>query len=237
MTVSNSILKKVREIVKTHKLFNSAEYKGFRAKHSGNFEGIKLPAAPWTCEHKSTRAYFKEIEPGYDDYGRPIKNYIPCRAYVKIQRPSFEEHLEYARENNITSAKEWHDNILSAAKGGKKFYKIPWNAFKISIDDFFSQAYPRIAEMRRIKKLDPSKVSIEQHIRMCVENKLHNSKSYRMFYLANRDRIDLLARPWDRLSLTEHDFFEPIRKAKESAHERLEYSGSGNKEEPIECHA
>lgn len=187
----------------------TTKYMVFRHQEGGMLQDVYLPSNPWMQCQLSAKEFFDALFPKRLTRARP---HSPYYSYAKINRKDFNEHIKLAKENSLIVANEWHEYIRK--NGLVEYYQNPWVAFRMSPKKFFDLAIPDRVEKKSLKKMRTSAMPAEDHLACCRLYRLTNSRKWREYYLKNRDTQDILARPWDRLDMTEAEFFTAVRKGK-----------------------
>lgn len=192
-----------------HGINKTTKYLVLRHQEGGMLENVYLPSNPWMQSHLSAKEFFDALFPKRLTRSRPHSQYY---SYEKISRKDFDEHLKLAKENGLIVAVEWHEYIRK--NGLVEYYQNPWVAFRMSPKKFFDLAIPDRVEKKSLKKMRLTAMPAQDHLTCCILHRLTNSRKWREYYLKNRATQDILARPWDRLDMTEADFFTAVRKGK-----------------------
>ena len=200
--LNSETLNALSAILVEKNIYNSTLYKKFREDNHYNYNGCPLPGTPWSLAKLSVRQFFDLIFPS-----RPKIRFN--KYYNKITRRTMEEHIQLAREHKVFRSQAFTELVKSMAT--KEYYATPWYKFKIDIDQFFRLAHPDFSELVFESKIKKTTIEPLDHVRLCIENNLTNSKKWRNFYLSKREEFDILSRPWDRFRMTENEFFSTIR--------------------------
>ena len=200
--MSDFDLSKVIKIIRQNNLYRVTMYNKFREDHKWEFNGTVLPSAPWRIAKKSAREFMDEIFP---ERAQPLYN----PRYNKIDRASLEEHVALAKKNNILISEQFSDFVKK--QNDKRFYSNPWVKFHIKVKEFFKMAHPDYNELYSVHLCKTLSITLKEHVRICLNEGLTNSRKWREFFLTNRDKMTILSRPWDRFNMNEGEFFEAVR--------------------------
>ena len=202
---------KLANLLVEHNINKTTKYMVLRHQEGGMLGDVYLPSNPWLQAHLSAKEFFDALFPKRLTKPRPHSQYY---SYAKINRKDFDEHLKLAKDNCLIVAAQWHDHIKK--NGLVEYYQNPWVAFRMSPKNFFDLAIPDRWEKKSIKKMRTTALPAEDHLTLCALHRLTNSRKWRDYYLSKRDGQDLLSRPWDRLEMTEAEFFTAVRKSRET---------------------
>jgi hypothetical protein len=195
-------LPKISNIIRQENLYRVTLYNKFREENNGNYKGIVLPSAPWRIAKKSAREFLDSIFP---ERSKPLYN----PRYSKIERASLESHVKLAKSNNIIISEQFSDFVKNLKD--KRFYSNPWVKFHIKVKDFFKMVYPDYKELYSVHLCKILSISPKEHVRICIRESLTNSRKWRNFFLTNREKMEILSRPWDRFGMNEGEFFKAVR--------------------------
>jgi hypothetical protein len=219
MYKESEMLTDIRKIIVDHNVRNSSQYLMFRLNNGGYCDGKSLPSAPWTIEKKTAKQFFNEIFPDRvtESHSDTVLKY---KYYTKKVWGTLQEHYDYVKKHNITSVPEYR-RATKSDLFPDNLYTVPWATFKMSTKEFFSNAIENIKEVRFHKRKKQLPISDVDLVKLCIENKLTNSRKWRNFYVANPLRDSLVARPWDRFFVSEAVFFEAVRRKSPAILERF----------------
>lgn len=199
--VSNKLV----QVLRSYKIDRTTAYLKFRAKHSSMVDMVYLPANPWQSFRMSAKQFFDMIFPERREvYAAPIK-------YKKIDRKSLEEHFRFMATYKLYTEKLYITFVKKHRDEHKGYYQCPWVAFRMPIKDFFDKAFPERETLLYCARIKKTEIDAYDHLRIIVANKLTSAKKYRQFYLANRVKMGLISRPWDRFGVSESQFFSAIK--------------------------
>jgi hypothetical protein len=229
-TVKNIIkdgYKPLAKLLLKYGIDKTTKYMAFRKEFSGNFRGIAIPAGPWLTMKISAKEFFDSLFP---ERQKKQKLHLQYYNYEKVARKDLKSHMELARNNKLLTPKLWIKFLTE--KQDSSYYRHPWVAFRVSLKEFFNAAIPERQKIFSDNKTRHSAPSPEEHLRLCIENNLTNSSKWRKFYLQNRHKSDILARPWDRLNLSEANFFTAVRQKRKDFSHGLDIQSHGDSQKP-----
>lgn len=209
--------KPLAKLLIKHDIDKTTKYITFRQEVSGNFHGIAIPAGPWLTMKLSAKEFFDTLFPERQKRQKPHLQYY---NYKKVERKDLKSHIDLAKTHNLFTPNKWMNFITKNQNQG--YYLHPWAAFHVSLKGFFDAAIPERQKIFNDKKIKHSALSPQEHLRLCIENNLTNSSKWRKFYLQNRHTIDILARPWDRLNLSEAIFFTAVRQKRKETNNGMD---------------
>lgn len=196
---------KLVQVLRSHKIDRTTAYIRFRAKHSKMVDTVYLPANPWQSLRMSAKEFFDMIFPERREvYPVPIK-------YKKIERKTLEDHFRFMATHKLYTEKLYINFVKKHREECKGYYQCPWVAFRMPIRDFFDKAFPERDTLLYCARIKKTEVDAFDHLRIIVANRLTSAKKYRQFYLANRLKMDLISRPWDRFGMSESEFFNAVK--------------------------
>jgi hypothetical protein len=195
-------LAQITAVIRQNNLYRVTLYNKFRQDNGGSYKGVTLPSAPWRISKKSAREFMDQIFP---ERTQPLDN----PRYTKIQRASLEDHVRLAKSNHLLLSEQFSDFVKK--QKDKRFFSNPWVKFHIKVKDFFRMAHPDYAKMYSCHLYKSLSVNPKEHVRICINNELTNSRKWRQFYLTNRANMAILSRPWDRFNMDEKEFFVAVR--------------------------
>jgi hypothetical protein len=205
-TIIKSGYKPLAKLLLKYGIDKTTKYLAFRDEVSGNFHGVAIPAGPWLTMKISAKEFFDSLFPDRQNKKKPHLQYY---NYEKVERKDLQSHIELAKSYRLFTPTMWTNFVTK--KKDDSYYRCPWIAFRLSPKDFFNAAIPERRKIFNEKKMKHSALNPEQHLDLCIKNNLTNSAKWRKFYLQNRHTSDILARPWDRLNLSEATFFTAVR--------------------------
>jgi hypothetical protein len=219
--------KPLAKVLLKYGIDKTTKYMAFREEVSGKFQGVAIPAGPWLTMKLSAKEFFDTLFPERQQKQKPHLLYY---GYQKVTRKDLKAHMELAKNYKLLTPKLWIKFLTE--KQDPSYYRHPWVAFRVSLKDFFNAAIPERQKIFSDNKTRHSASSPEEHLRLCIENNLTNSAKWRKFYLQNRTKSDILARPWDRLNLSEAIFFTSVRQKRKDLSHGLDIQGNGNSQKP-----
>lgn len=192
-------------VLREHGIDRTTAYLKFRRLNNALVDGVPLPANPWQSLRVSAKQFFDDVFPS-----RKAKKSISF-GYRKIERKSMEEHFKFMLDNRLYTEKLYVEFVRNNPTECRNYYQFPWVAFKLPIKDFFDMAFPKRYHMLYLDRIKKTKMSAMDHYNLIVNLELTSAKKYRKYYLANRHKIELVSRPWDRFGLSESEFFNAIK--------------------------
>lgn len=186
----------------------TTDYLSFRYENGGECDSIKLPSNPWQLCRMAASRFFAIVNE--KDSKKPHLPKTPKYKYTKIERKTLQEHYDLANKHRLLTSEEFMEFVRNM-DGNKEFYACPWSAFGLQRKQFFENAFTEYKKLVSEKKMRYCVTGDLEHVAICIENKLTNSRKYRQFYLRNRHLRDMLSRPWDRYSMSENQFFKAVR--------------------------
>lgn len=198
-------INKLIKVLRSHNVDRTTAYIKFREKNNKMVELVYLPANPWQSMRLSAKEFFDMIFPERKD-----RHGMECR-YKKIERKTLEDHFRFMATHKLYTEKLYVSYVRKNREECRGYYQCPWVAFKLPIRDFFDQAFPERSTLLYCARIKKTEVDAYDHLRIIVANKLTSAKKYRQFYLANRSKMGLISRPWDRFGVSESDFFNAIK--------------------------
>lgn len=195
-------LNKVSDVIREKNLYRVTLYNEFRKENQGTYNGVVLPSAPWRICKKSAREFMDGLFP---ERSQPLYN----PRYSKIERASLEDHVKLARRHNLLLSEQFSAFVKN--QRDKRFFSNPWVKFHLKVKDFFKMAHSNYEKMYSTHLFKSLSVNPKEHVRICINNGLTNSRKWREFYLTNRGKMAILSRPWDRFCMDEKEFFVAVR--------------------------
>lgn len=204
----DNTIKDLCEILRSNNIDRTTAYAKFRKQHGGVFNGIYMPVNPWQSMMMSAKEFFDMIFPRRKEH-----HGLVCK-YKKIERKSLEDHFRLMATNKLYTEKLYVNFLRKNRAECKGYYQCPWVAFKMPIREFFDLAFPERSSLLYSARIKKTEMDAYDHLRIIIANKLTSAKKYRQFYLENRDKMDLISRPWDRFGMSESAFFDSVKNSK-----------------------
>ena len=194
---SDFSFEEISNLIKQHNLINHKTYIKFCFANEGKLDNKQMPKKPWLLSNEPITCiqYFKMLFPNKNK-----------STYIKKTRLSMEEHIDAIKNHSVYTIKDYQKFYSENKNKINGLFANPWIKFNMSAWDFLDLAIPERAKIRKEQK--DYGYTKEELIELIKNNNLFSSRTYRKFYLENKDKFPIPSRPWDRFFMKESEFFD-----------------------------